>query len=223
MFPHSLDLLRAVHDDRRHQLLAAADAHRACRQLPRTEGPMQRVRAAAARLGGLLRRNRRDGKIDRLMASWMRPDRTAATLLAASADIVDLEPGTELASDRFTYLALQGGAGAPLVIEPASRSVTLVEGARMLVLPTSEVDDVARAIPALDAVLQKYRSAWTASSAERIAVERPDHCAGVRHRPRPRPTPRRATPRRDRSSKTLVDRVVIRQPNTRKNQKEPTS
>jgi hypothetical protein len=202
MFLYPPDLVRTVHDDRRHAIFATADAQRPRREVPRTERPVQRVRAAVARLAGVLRRDRNDGKIERLMASWMMPDRAAATVLAASADILDVEPGTVFAADRFTYLALKGGAGVPLVIEPGSRSVTVTEGATMLVLPTSEVDDFAHAIPALDAALQKHRSERTASPPEPIAVERPDHCKDDRHRPCPRSTPPRATTRRDRSPST---------------------
>jgi hypothetical protein len=150
----------------------------------------------------MLRRDRRSRKIERLMASWMQPDRTAATLLAACADIVDVEPGTVIAADRCTYLALRGGAGAPLVIEPGSRSVHVAEGVTMLVLPASRVDDVARAVPALDAMLQKHRSESTTSSPEPIAVGRPDGGVEVRHRTHSRPTSPRSTTRHDRSPST---------------------
>jgi hypothetical protein len=191
MVPYTPDLVRAIHDDRRHRLLASADARGARRELPRTERPVQRARVAAMRLGRVLRRDHRNRKLDRLMASWMRPDRTAATLLAASANILDVKRGTVIAAHRFIYVELQGGPGAPLVIEPGSRSITVAEATTMLVLPTSVVDDFAHAIPALDAVLQRHRSERSASPPEPIAVALPADSADARRRPHPRPTPPR--------------------------------
>ncbi|HSJ92098.1 MAG TPA: hypothetical protein VK917_08505 [Ilumatobacter sp.] len=146
----SPDLARAVHEDRRRRLVAAADARRVHRELRASRRAERPVRRPGDRLRALVRgrRHRLDAKIARLTDSWLQLDHRAARLLACVADEVDLPAGDALVPGRFSYVGLDDGHRG-LLVTTGMPPVTLESATTVLVLPTADLERLARTVPML--------------------------------------------------------------------------
>jgi hypothetical protein len=146
----SPDLARAVHEDRRRRLVAAADARRVQRELGASRRAERPVRRPGDRLRALVRgrRHRHDAKIARLTDSWLQLDHRAARLLASVADEVDLPAGAALVPGRFSYVGLDDGHRG-LLVTTGMPPVTLESATSVLVLPTADLERLARTVPML--------------------------------------------------------------------------
>lgn len=91
------------------------------------------------------RRSGRDGKVERLRASWLQPSRRAATRLAQLADLIDVAAGTVLAPGRFAYIGLDE-QHAGLVVADGTATVGLTSRAELLVLGEAAFEEMARSI-----------------------------------------------------------------------------